>query len=90
MYGIKCGGSRGGEHITVVAGKYDDVSLHDQWQMHHGERVTFNYSAPPISKDGYFWLPVECQRLGEIRSELGLSGQPKYPFHLTVGNVIHK
>ena len=72
--------------IEYDVGEFD-VSLHDQWQMHHGEQVTFNYSAPPVSKDGYFWLPVECRCLCEIRSELGLSELPKYPFHLTVGII---
>jgi hypothetical protein len=76
-----------GAHITVIAGKYEYVGNHQCWKKYHNQEVEFQYSID-IGTDGcYFWLPVECKRIEEIRVELGLPPKIPIPWHLTVGNL---
>lgn len=76
-----------GAHITVISGKYEDVSKHSCWNKYERKEIEFNYSID-IGTDGrYYWLPVECQRIEEIRIELGLPPKIPIPWHLTIGNL---
>lgn len=76
-----------GDHITVIAGKYEDVGNHPNWKKYHRQEVDFEYSID-IGSDGcYFWLPVECKQIEDIRVELGLPSKIPIPWHLTVGNL---
>lgn len=76
-----------GAHITVIAGKYEDVGNHRHWKKYHHEEIEVKYSID-IGTDGcYFWLPVECEKIQEIRVELGLQPKTPIPWHLTVGNL---
>ena len=74
-------------HVTVVAGKYQDVSRHENWKKHQGKIVDFQYSNViefDKQKGGtYFWLPVRCEFLKQVREELGLTPYPKWQYHLT-------
>jgi hypothetical protein len=76
-----------GAHITVVAGKYEDVSSHPRWKAYDNQPITFQYSPIVECEESYWWLTVYCERLSEIRRELGLSDLPKWQFHLTIGNT---
>jgi len=71
-----------GAHITVVAGKYTKVKKN--WGYRADETVKFNYGTL-TNNDNYFWLVVDCPEASEIREKLGLSPEPKWPYHLTVG-----
>lgn len=82
--------SKHGAHITVIAGKYEKPDAeHEQfWNKYQGELINFNYS-PDIATNGeYFWMEVDCPRIEEIRTELGLTPKIIHPWHLTVGNII--
>jgi hypothetical protein len=76
-------------HCTVVNGKYQKVVDHPLWGGYDGEIIPFEYSNiieyGKDEKGTYFWLPVECKRLEEIRVSYGLSPLPKWKFHITVG-----
>lgn len=76
-----------GAHITVNAGKYDTPPNLKAWKAYQGERVEFTYEPNVKHAAEYFWLPVECQRLKDIRAELGLNPEPYCPLHLTIGNT---
>ena len=74
------------EHITVV--RNEEPLNKSFWEKYSGQEVDFSYN-PIVENDSkYFWLNVECDFLFEVRSELGLSKNPEYPFHLTIGNRI--
>lgn len=79
-------------HITVLAGKHEQgLNKHPLWGKYQGEVVEFSYYSqiftdrPWFFQGQYFWLRVECPRLAEIRTELGLKPYLKFPYHLTVG-----
>jgi hypothetical protein len=82
--------SKHGAHITVIAGKYEKPNEEHEpfWNKYQDENVDFSYS-PEINSNGeYFWAPVECKRIEDIRVELGLPPKIIYPWHLTIGNII--
>jgi hypothetical protein len=77
-----------GSHISVVRGEEPPDSLKPQWRKHHEEAVTFHYSHEIFSSGEYYWLEVACPRLEELRTELGLTANPEFGFHLTIGRKI--
>jgi hypothetical protein len=76
-----------GAHITVIAGKYDIPLRKEFWNKYHENEIEFGYFSD-IGTDGqYYWLPVECSKIEDIRSELGLPSKSPIPWHLTIGNT---
>lgn len=76
-------------HISVIVGKYEVIpaNLLDLWRQYNNVVVEYWYSNN-IQSDGlYFWLPVYCPYLLDIREQFGFSRQPHYSLHLTIGNL---
>lgn len=74
-----------GCHISVVRG--EEPPHKARWREGHGESVEFEYS-PDLQTNGeYYWLPVRCDRLLEIRKRLGL-GEPVVGLHITVARMV--
>ena len=76
-----------GAHVSVIKGEESNSSL---WGCDFGE-IEFYYTNVIRYDNGcHAWLDVWCDRLHEIRAELGLSpkigfgGHPRH-FHLTLG-----
>lgn len=77
-----------GGHITIV--RNENVPDKTLWNKYEGEIVEFDYF-PPIGHNRYYWwLSVSCDRLYDIRIELGLPKEPLCPWHLTFGNELIK
>jgi hypothetical protein len=74
-----------GSHVTIIAGKYTDVSNHPNWAKYQDKKIPFKYSSIIYGDDNYFWLNVICGELADIRKELGLSPDPHWSLHLTIG-----
>lgn len=75
------------EHITVIRDEEPSEDKKGLWKKYDGMDVLFQYN-PEVRGDGlYFWLDVESPFLLDIRSEIGLSRNPEYPLHLTIGNA---
>ncbi len=75
-----------GTHISVVRG--EEPPYKNLWANCEGETVEFNYDTEAEIYDGYVVLPVYSDVLLDYRESLGLSREPAYPLHLTVGNTI--
>lgn len=73
------------EHVTVVRNEEPPEAHKSLWGKYDGQEVVF--SLAPISRtDGAFcWLDVTCERLLDIREELGLPREPQYALHLSYG-----
>jgi hypothetical protein len=83
-------------HVSIVRGEQPRTNR-DTWCKYDGEKVEFRYAHYPrrttmedrknrYTKDGDFWfVDVECPRIDEIRTELGLRSNFRY--HLTVGRT---
>ena len=74
-------------HVSVV--RREVPPNMDVWMKHEGEAVVFKYYTDIINDETYYWLNVECERLKEIRVELGLKPYPwwRNSYHITIGNV---
>lgn len=79
-------------HITVLAGKHErGLDKHPQWGKYDGQSVEFKYDSKIYTdhqwffRGQYFWLRVQCPLLRQLRAELGLKPELKWPLHLTIG-----
>lgn len=71
-------------HITVCRGEQPKKQWN--WKKYEGRKIEFEYSPEIRFSEIYAWVPVFSKDLEEIRVELGLSPQPRVPFHWTIGN----
>jgi hypothetical protein len=79
-------------HISVIRQK---EPLNEFWCKYQSEEVEFVYDPIILSSDIYYWLGVSCDRLKQIRVELGLpelswltrSPDGDNEFHITIGNM---
>ena len=89
-----------GSHISVVRGEEPRGNFKKLWKKYGSEKIKFEYShvvrrsgdtTPSFHLDHFWFVDVWCDRLNEIRSELGLKahyddGRP-FHHHLTVGRI---
>ena len=75
-----------GSHISVNRGVAPPNK--ELWGKYKGEKVEFQYTNNIYrANDLFFCIDAYSKRLEEIRVELGLTPQPKYGFHLTIGRI---
>lgn len=91
--GKKVSTSYWNSHLTVVPAKHEgDLTKNPLWGKHQGEIVEFKYYSQILTDHKwfflgtYFWLRVECSMVNQIRVELGLKPNLKWPIHLTVAH----
>jgi len=82
-------------HVTVVRAEKEAPTNLEAWGKYEGEEVEFHYDPEVRIDKVYYWLNVWCDRLVEIREELGLPPKSRWTkppsggfqcFHLTIGN----
>lgn len=54
------------------------------WEKYEGKQVEFEYTNEVDSAYGYYWVPIKCEELLDLREELGLSRKLQWPLHLTI------
>lgn len=74
------------EHITVIRDEEPPDQFKVNWEKYEGEEIEFTYYPEIYNNELYYWMDVECDRLTEIRLELGLPEKPEFPYHVTIGN----
>jgi hypothetical protein len=81
-------------HISVI--RKEVPTKMELWGKYAGEKVEFKYSNIVHHGEVYYWLNAWCERLEQIRMELGLPVDSPYTrppdgfaktFHITLGNV---
>lgn len=74
-----------GAHITIVSGKHEDFIDKSCWNKYNNIIIKYH---PFVETNGeYFWLKVKCEKIHDLREELGLTRNLKHPLHLTIGNL---
>ena len=85
-----------GAHISVIRGDGETVlsEYQKKWKKYDGRRFDFEYGIDIAEDYGgggryYYWLPVECSFLLDIREEFGLGRDPivSNGLHLTLGSM---
>lgn len=81
-------------HISVV--RKETPPNMEFWRKYDGEEIEFKYSNVIRWSEIYYWLDAWCERLEQIRVELGLPVDSPYTkapigfaktFHVTIGNT---
>ena len=86
LNGIKTGKltrSIWGSHISVTRG--ENIPNIKLWGLSANKMVDFEYEPGVLDNKLYYWLKVRCPFLSELREQYGLSREPRYGFHLSIG-----
>lgn len=90
-----------GSHISIVRGEKPRDGLKHLWKKYDGEKVEFEYShivrrsgdtTPGFHIDHFWFVDIWCDKLNEIRRELGLKAydtvkKAPFKYHLTIGRL---
>lgn len=76
-----------GAHITIISDKLDDETFKEATKLFNEKEITFYYELEPKTNNKHWWLRVHCPEAEVIRESMGLSREPYFGFHLTIGYV---
>lgn len=73
-----------GTHISVIRGERVDLKL---WGIDANKLIEFEYEGGVLDNGEYYWLKAKCDYLSDLREKYGLTRDPKFGFHLTIGRT---
>jgi hypothetical protein len=74
-----------GAHISCIRSEY--IPNFKLWGLDANKIIEFEYDGGVVDNQEYFWLKVKCPALSELRERYGLSREPRFGFHLTIGRT---
>lgn len=74
-----------GAHVSFI--RNEKVLNHQLWRLDENKIVEFEYEGGVKDNSEYYWLKVHCPYLSDLRIKYGLSPEPRFGFHLTVGRT---
>ena len=89
-FSLKLNRSIRGSHVTFINDKMDMDIFDEGAKIFNGKEITFYIYLEPRSNSEHWWLRVYSQDAENIRESLGLSRDPYYSFHLTLGYANEK
>jgi hypothetical protein len=80
-----------GTHVTIINDMVDDDIYKQARDMFHGKEIRIKYDPTHIRSNikGHWWINVESDDAKNIRSVMGLSPDPYFGLHLTIGLATH-
>lgn len=72
-------------HVTFISDKLNQQVFHDGKELFDGKEVTLFLENEPRSNGEHWWLRVHSPDLEDIRESMGLSREPHFVFHMTLG-----
>lgn len=80
-----------GTHITIINDKVENEIYDQAIELFDGKELTFLYDPTCIRSNGkHWWLKVYCDDARNIRSAMGLTPDPYFGLHMTIGNANEK
>ena len=76
-----------GAHVTIISDKVDPKVFQEVGKLFNNKEITFYYELEPRTNTKHWWLRVHCPEAEIIRESMGLSKEPYFGFHLTIGYV---
>lgn len=76
-----------GSHITFISDRLEKEIFDDASKIFNKKEVTFYIDLEPRSNIEHWWLRVYCPDVENIREVMGLSRDPYFGLHLTLGHV---
>lgn len=74
-----------GTHISIIRGEYIPNLL--LWGTGANKLIEFEYEPGVMDNGEYYWLRAKCPYLSALREKYGLSKDPRFGFHLTIGRT---
>jgi hypothetical protein len=74
-----------GTHISIIRGEF--IPNFHLWGLDTNKIISFDYEGGVIDNREYYWLRVFCPALKDLRMQYGLSPEPRFGFHLTIGRT---
>jgi len=74
-----------GAHVTIISDRVNPEVFEQAAGKFEGKEITFFYELEPRTNTKHWWLRVHCPEAEEIREAMGLSKEPYFGFHLTIG-----
>ena len=74
-----------GAHISTIRG--EKISNSNLWGLDNNKIIEFEYEPGPLNNDQYYYLKVKCDYLCDLRENYGLSRNPQFGLHLTIGRL---
>jgi hypothetical protein len=80
-----------GTHVTIINDRCDDEIYSQARQLFHGKEITLLLDPTNIRSNdkGHWWLKVYCDDAKNIRTAMGLTPDPYFGLHLTIGLATH-
>jgi hypothetical protein len=79
-----------GTHVTFINDRMDKNIFEQAAKMFDGKEIDFYVETEPRSSGEHWWLRVHCPESETIREAMGLSRDPFYALHLTLGHAVVK
>ena len=64
-----------------------DLAVEQANKNQNKYKFEFEYEDGVLSNNEYYRLKVKCPYLKELRLKYGLSSEPKFGYHLTIGRI---
>jgi hypothetical protein len=79
-----------GTHVTFINDKMSAQTFNKFSKLFDGKEIDFYVETEPISSGVHWWLRVHCPEAESIREVMGLSRDPFFGMHLTLGHAVIK
>jgi hypothetical protein len=77
-----------GTHVTFINDRMDKDIFEQAARVFNGKEIDFYVETEPRSSGEHWWLRVHCPESESIREVMGLSREPFYGMHLTLGYAV--
>jgi hypothetical protein len=80
-----------GTHVTIINDMVDDDIYKQARDMFHGKEIRIQYDTTLIRANdkGHWWINAQSDDAKNIRSVMGLTPDPYFGFHITIGLATH-
>jgi hypothetical protein len=89
-FNLKLNRNLRGAHITFISDKLDKTLFDQASKIFNGKEIDFYLDLEPRTNGEHWWLRVYCVDAENIREALGLTREPYFSFHLTLGYANEK
>jgi hypothetical protein len=76
-----------GTHVTFINDRMDAKTFNQFAELFAGKEIDFYIETEPRSNGEHWWLRVHCPEAESIREIMGLSREPFFGMHLTLGRA---
>jgi len=90
-FGLTLNKNLRGPHVTFINDIVDFKQYNECAKMFQGRELGFNINTNDIRSNGsHWWFKVDCPEAESIREILGLTREPYFGMHFTIGHAVEK